>query len=365
LNRRKAATLLHRDLEAIQKELSLTECSDELRKVVGNYDDAREPYRAFLKPMLQKLANTIEWADQELERIRHNKEKSPLADTAVEDIYISRDEFRDQLLLIHRSLCETGNEVVADGKITDILRNVAAFGLTLTPLDVRQESDRHEEAVDAITRFLGLGSFSQWDEQTKISWLAGEIMSKRPLLRPGIWHEHLDKFSPTVIDTLGIFRMIADQHEGSLGAYVISQATSASDVLSVLLLQLDAGVKKPLRVVPLFETLDDLNGAATTMKQLFSLPAYMGMVNGKQEVMIGYSDSAKDAGRLAASWAQYETQEELAKLAKFFNVDVTFFHGKGGTVGRGGNPQVSAFVPYCSGSCLRPSTYQLLRRRHS
>jgi phosphoenolpyruvate carboxylase len=118
-------------------------------------------------------------------------------------------------------------------------------------------------------------------------------------------------------------------------------------------------------VVPLFETLDDLNGAATTMKQLFSLPAYMGMVNGKQEVMIGYSDSAKDAGRLAASWAQYETQEELAKLAKFFNVDVTFFHGKGGTVGRGGNPQVSAFVPYCSGSCLRPSTYQLLRRRHS
>ena len=88
-------------------------------------------------------------------------------------------------------------------------------------------------------------------------------------------------------------QMIAEQHEGSLGAYVISQATSASDVLAVLLLQLDAGVQKPLRVAPLFETLDDLNGAGETMKKLFSLPVYMGVINGKQEVMIGYSDSAK------------------------------------------------------------------------
>jgi phosphoenolpyruvate carboxylase len=105
--------------------------------------------------------------------------------------------------------------------------------------------------------------------------------------------------------------MIADQHEDSLNAYVISQATSPSDVLAVLLLQIDAGVKNPLRVVPLFETLDDLNGAAETMETLFSLPAYKGSIDRKQEVMVGYSDSAKDAGRLAASWAQYETQEQL------------------------------------------------------
>lgn len=85
---------------------------------------------------------------------------------------------------------------------------------------------------------------------------------------------------------------------------------------------------------------DDLNGAADTMKKLFSLPVYMGIIQGKQEVMIGYSDSAKDAGRLAASWAQYETQEELAKIARDFNVDMTFFHGKGGTVGRGGKSRV-------------------------
>lgn len=114
-----------------------------------------------------------------------------------------------------------------------------------------------------------------------------------------------------MIDTLDTFSMIADQHEDSLNAYVISQATSPSDVLAVLLLQIDAGVKNPLRVVPLFETLDDLNGAAETMETLFSLPAYKGSIDRKQEVMVGYSDSAKDAGRLAASWAQYETQEQL------------------------------------------------------
>jgi phosphoenolpyruvate carboxylase len=121
-------------------------------------------------------------------------------------------------------------------------------------------------------------------------------------------------FSETACDTLEIQRMIAEQHEGSLGAYVISQATSASDVLNVLLLQRDAGVKKPLRVVPLFETLSDLRGAADTMKSLFANPVYMGYINGKQEVMIGYSDSAKDAGRLAASYAQYDTQTTLVSF---------------------------------------------------
>ena len=192
----------------------------------------------------------------------------------------------DELMLMHRSLCETANEVVADGLLTDIIRNVSSFGLTLIPLDIRQESDKHEEAVDAITRFLGLGSYKQWDEATKISWLSTQIASKRPLLRPGIWKDHPDIFSETTVDVLETCGIVAEMYEDSLGAYVISQATTASDVLAVLLLQLDAGVKKPLRVAPLFETLDDLNGAPTTMKTLFKLPVYMGIINGKQEVMV-------------------------------------------------------------------------------
>ena len=330
-NRAKAATLFAEDLVVLEKELSLVTASSELRNVVG---DAREPYRAFLKPMIVKMHKTFDWADQYMNG-------SPIEGDSIkpEDIYLIKQEFMDELLLMHRSLCETGNEVVADGLLTDIIRNLSSFGLTLIPLDIRQESDKHEEAVDAITRFLGLGSYSQWDEATKINWLTTQIASRRPLLRPGIWHEHPEVFSETVVDVLDTCGIIAEMYEDSLGAYVISQATSASDVLAVLLLQLDAGVKKPLRVAPLFETLDDLNGASQTMKTLFKLPVYMGIINGKQEVMIGYSDSAKDAGRLAAVWAQFATQEELAQVARDHSVDITFFHGKGGTVGRGGNPQ--------------------------
>ena len=336
-NRIKAARLFAADLSKLERELSITTCSDELREKVG---DRREPYRAFLQPIIAKMNRTKEQAEKALTSIQEGKHSVGLADDVDEgDIYVSRKELMDELMIVHRSLCSTDNELAADGILTDIIRNISAFGLTLVPLDVRQESDRHEEAMDSITRYLGLGSFSQWDEQTRISWLTTQIASKRPLIRAGVWHEHPDIFSPTAVDTLETFQMISEQHEDSLGAYVISQATSASDVLSVLLLQLDAGVKKPLRVVPLFETLGDLNGAADTMTTLFNLPTYMGIINGKQEVMIGYSDSAKDAGRLAAVWAQFETQETLAKLAREHSVDLTFFHGKGGTVGRGGNPQ--------------------------
>ena len=290
--------------------------------------------------MIEKLILTQKWAEQEQQLLHGSAGVDVHFDRiSIDDIYITKKSLTEDLMMMHRSLCATNNSVMADGFLSDILRNVSAFGLTLVPLDIRQESDLHEEAIDSITRFLGLGSYSQWDEETKLNWLTQQLASKRPLLRPGVWNDHPDVFSPTAMDTLEIFRMVSEQHDGSLGAYVISQATTASDVLAVLLLQRDAGVKQPLRVVPLFETLDDLNGAGETMKSLFSLPGYMGSIDGKQEVMIGYSDSAKDAGRLAASWAQYETQEELAQIARDHNVEMTFFHGKGGTVGRGGNPK--------------------------
>lgn len=268
--------------------------------------------------MIEKLERTKQWADQELQLLEGSKNAGHHFDKInLEDIYLAKDDFLDDLKFIHRSVCETGNQVVADGFLTDVMRNASAFGLALIPLDVRQESDRHEQALDDITKFLGLGSYSQWDEESKISWLTQQISSKRPLLRPGIWKENPDFFSENTMETLDTFKMISEQHEGSLGTYVISQATHASDVLAVLTLQLDAGVKKPLRVAPLFETLDDLNGAELTMKKLFTNAVYMGIIGGKHEIMIGYSDSAKDAGRLAASWAQYETQEKLVSSLVF------------------------------------------------
>jgi len=239
-NRAKAASLFQADLMKLHGELSISTCSKELRALVG---DAREPYREFLAPIVHKMKRTKEWARTQVEALQSSPDtfRAGAVADGDEGIYLSRSELMEELMLIHRSLCETGNEITADGTLTDILRNLSAFGLTLVPLDVRQESDRHEEAVDSITRFLGLGSYSEWDEQTRISWLTTQIASKRPLLRSGVWRDHPDIFSPTACDTLEISQMIAEQHEDSLGAYVISQATSASDVLAVLLLQLDAG----------------------------------------------------------------------------------------------------------------------------
>jgi len=125
-----------------------------------------------------------------------------------------------------------------------------------------------------------------------------------------------------------------------LSAYIISQATAASDVLAVELLMQEAGATKPLPVAPLFETLDDLNSAPATLRQLFHSPGYAERSGRKQLVMVGYSDSAKDAGRIAAMWAQYTSQEQMLEVAKECGFQITFFHGKGGTVGRGGNPEV-------------------------
>ena len=114
--------------------------------------------------------------------------------------------------------------------------------------------------------------------------------------------------------------------------------SSASDILSVNYLQKEAGIKDTLRVVPLFETLEDLINAKPIMQKLFSLKWYRKSIKNNQEIMIGYSDSSKDAGKLSASWHQYKLQEEIIKLAKKYKIDITFFHGRGGSAGRGGGP---------------------------
>ena len=134
------------------------------------------------------------------------------------------------------------------------------------------------------------------------------------------------------------FKILSEEPPECLGAYVISMTSSASDILSVLYLQKEANIKNKLRVVPLFETLDDLINAKSIMASLFSLKWYRDLIKNKQEVMIGYSDSSKDAGKICASWHQYKAQEEIIKIAKKYKIDVTFFHGRGGSAGRGGGP---------------------------
>jgi len=362
-NRIKAARLLETDVRELMGLISGNpprglddKCrykSDAMQKVRERAGaDSRAPFRSYLNPVANKLKLTSAWAKQELEILQG---KSTTSNITQDEVYLSKDELVEELLTVHQSLCDTGNAVVANGRLADVIRVVSAFGLTLVPLDIRQESDRHSEALDCITKYLGLGSYLQWDEGARVNWITQQLQSKRPLLRSGgTWNEPGSEefFTATAKDTLETFEMIAEQHEASLGAYVISQCTSASDILAVLLLQRDAGVQRPLRVVPLFETLDDLQGAAATMDKLLSIPSYIGSLEGrKQEVMIGYSDSAKDAGRLAASWAQYETQVQLSEVAKKHSVDFVYFHGKGGTVGRGGNPNTfNAIVSHAPGT---------------
>jgi len=199
-------------------------------------------------------------------------------------------------------------------------------------LDIRQESERHSDVLDAITTHLGIGSYKEWSEDKRQEWLLSELSGKRPLFGPDL------PKTEEVADVLDTFKVISELPSDSFGAYIISMATAPSDVLAVELLQRECGITDPLRVVPLFEKLADLESAPAAVARLFSIEWYRNRINGKQEVMIGYSDSGKDAGRLSAAWQLYKTQEELVKVAKEYGVKLTMFHGRGGTVGRGGGP---------------------------
>jgi phosphoenolpyruvate carboxylase len=227
----------------------------------------------------------------------------------------------EPLELCYRSLCACGDLSVADGSLLDFLRQVSTFGLSLVKLDIRQESDRHTDAMDAMTKYLGIGSYRDWPEERRQEWLLSELNGKRPLLGPDI------PKSEEVAEVLDTFHVLAELPSDSFGSYVISMATAPSDVLAVELLERECHVKKPLRVVPLFEKLADLEAAPAALARLFSVEWYRDRINGKQEVMIGYSDSGKDAGRFSAAWQLYKAQEDLIKVAKLHGVKLTMFHG--------------------------------------
>ncbi|HCE41041.1 MAG TPA: phosphoenolpyruvate carboxylase, partial [Alcanivorax sp.] len=207
---------------------------------------------------------------------------------------------------------------------------------------------RHTAALDAITRYLGLGGYGDWDEDQKQAFLLQELESRRPLIDEAFYRS--DRCDGDVREVLDTCKVIAEQGPEGLGAYVISMARGPSDVLAVMLLQKIAGVRHPMRVVPLFETLDDLDNAGDTMTALLDIPLYKQRVVDGQEVMIGYSDSAKDAGFLGAAWAQFRAQERLTGLFRDHGVPLTLFHGRGGSISRGGSPTRMALLSQPPGS---------------
>ncbi|GAD80567.1 phosphoenolpyruvate carboxylase [Vibrio ezurae] len=325
LSRWKAADLYHTDIEELITELSMIECNAAVRELAG---DSHEPYRGILKEIRTLLNNT------------RKSIAARLAGDTIPNVTIleTADQLWEPLHTIYTSLHECGMGVIAEGSLLDTLRRIKCFGVHLVRLDIRQESTEHSNALSEVTRFLGLGDYDQWSEQDKVSFLVKELSDNRPLI-PHNWEP-----SPMVKEVIETCKTVAAHPKEAFGSYVISMARTASDVLAVHLLLREAGCKFRLGVCPLFETLEDLNNSEAVMQQLYSIDWYRGFIQGEQMVMIGYSDSAKDAGVMSAGWAQYDAMDKLVKVSEVENIDLTLFHGRGGTIGRGGAPAHAALL---------------------
>ncbi len=326
LSRWKAADLYLRDVNELISELSMIKCNDQVRSLAG--EEEHEPYRAILKGIRQLLTETIDILGEKIQG-QQLLVKAPLKNVS---------QLWEPLYACYQSLHECGMGSIADGSLLDTLRRTKAFGVHLVRLDIRQESTRHSDVLSELTRYLGLGDYEQWSEQDKVAFLTNELSSKRPLI-PRDWEP-----SEPVQEVLDTCRIIAANPKEAFGAYVISMARTASDVLAVHLLLQESGCPYRMDVCPLFETLDDLNRSESVIRQLMGIDIYRGFIQNHQMVMIGYSDSAKDAGVMSAGWAQYSAMESLVKVSEEEGIELTLFHGRGGSLGRGGAPAHAALL---------------------
>ena len=320
LSRWEAAKLYEKELTKLIQSLSIDKCS---RKILSKTGKTFEPYRVYLRPLRNKMRLTHKLIEQ------HLVEKVPLDQ---KKLLSNREEILKPLRVVRESLEENNSENIASGELLDLMRRAKCFGINLARLDIRQESSRHSQLISEFLKRKYKVNYVNWNEDKKIKFLSSKIKSKKKFINNFSFKNKENK------EVWSTFKILSSEPKECLGAYVISMTSSASDILSVNYLQKEAGIKDTLRVVPLFETLEDLINAKPIMQKLFSLNWYRKSIKNKQEIMIGYSDSSKDAGKLSASWHQYKLQEEIIKLAKKYKIDITFFHGRGGSAGRGGGP---------------------------
>ncbi len=298
------------EINELRRELSLRTASPALRAQT----DAREPYRAVLRDLRGRLQAALDGTEAELDG-------GPAAPA------VTAGDIHDTLQLCYDSLHATGAGVLADGTLLDTLRRLATFGLYLLPLDVRQEASRHTDAIAGL-----VPEYANLNEASRTQFLL-DALEAEPLPLPR---------GDDVLDT---FHVLAAADPAALGSYVISMAARPSDLLAVAYLQHRAGCRLP--VVPLFETPDDLDRAPETITAILDNPRArqaLAPVGAGLQVMIGYSDSAKEAGMLAAAWGLHRCQEQLVAICKKRGVELTLFHGRGGTVGRGGGPAHQAIT---------------------
>ena len=274
------------------------------------------------------------------ERLRAARHGAPGA-------YASAEELVADLRSIETTLIEQGEPLIVNGDLHDVIRQVEVFGFHLARLDIRDHAKRHGATLAEVFKLTGVeAGYAELDEAGKAALLTREIDDPRPLIPMSL--RALSAESREVIETFRLVRdLIHGDHHGAIRTYVISGAETASDVLEVLLLMKESqladvgGGNAALEIAPLFEQGASLAAARETMALLLSLPAYRAAVSSwgdAQEVMIGYSDSNKEIGYLASTWALYAAQVELAGLFEEAGIDFTFFHGRGGSIGRGGGP---------------------------
>lgn len=328
----------------------------------------QEPYRLKLAYIAQRLKNTLE----RNRVLASTAGRQAISEVNTNNIYASGAEFVAELKLMQNSLAATSLQC---RELDNLICQAEVFGFNLVELDFRQDSSRHSDAIAEITAYLQVlpKPYDELSEAEKTVWLIQELKTRRPLIPAEM------PFSDTACETIETFRMLhllqQEFGRGICQTYIISMTNFVSDVLEVLLLSQEAGLYDPatchtsVRIVPLFETVEDLKRAPEVMRELFELPLYRAALSGGyqhvatnqqntkanlnsvplkpsdlQEVMLGYSDSNKDSGFLSSNWEIHKAQRALQKVASEFGISLRIFHGRGGSVGRGGGPAYSAIL---------------------
>ncbi|AYE95532.1 phosphoenolpyruvate carboxylase [Mycobacterium paragordonae] len=340
------------EVDQLEQELSMSSrlltITPELAELAeGCQDKARddEPYRRALRVIRSRLSATA--ADILDEQPRHTLDLGLPA-------YATPGELRADLDTIDASLRTQGSAVLADDRLALLREAVHVFGFHLSALDLRQNSDVHEEVVAELLAWSGVHpDYTSLPEDERVELLVAELGTRRPLVRAGA---KLSELARKELDIIGAATYAIQTYgPAAVPNYVISMCRSVSDVLEAAILMKEAGLLDasgdepycPVGISPLFETIDDLHNGASILQAMLDLPLYRAMVAARgdmQEVMLGYSDSNKDGGYMAANWAVYRAELALVEAARKGGIRLRLFHGRGGTVGRGGGPSYQAIL---------------------
>jgi phosphoenolpyruvate carboxylase len=344
------------ELHALGAELSLAahlaDISDELRALAERSPDTSphrsgEPYRLAVSGIYARLTATAAKLDVEIIR-------RPVGEAAP---YASVRQLQDDLDVLHRSLISNNSQVIARGRLRLLRRAVDCFGFHLARLDIRQNSAVHERTVaELIDAAMPGMSYLALSEEARVALLSSELRNARPLTSSFV------KYSEETLGELAVFRAAADAHAkfgaDAIPQCIISMCKGMSDMLEVALLLKEVGLVDPsgrcaINIVPLFETIEDLQAASGIMDRMLSLHDYRRLVDSRgavQEVMLGYSDSNKDGGFVTSGWELYKAEIGLVEVFERHHVRLRLFHGRGGSVGRGGGPSHDAIIAQPGGA---------------